>query len=102
MTRRVMRSRDPPAVVCACHCTESQKPTGSAFPDGAAFPNRNINPGTLDDPSWLTQTTHFWTRRAQERKKWVAISEHATRSKNRARNVKLDLTDNPTASRGYR
>jgi hypothetical protein len=76
MTRRVMRSRDPPAVVYACHCTESQKPTGSAFPDGAAFPNRNINPGTLDDPSWLTQTTHFWTRRAQ---KWVVIPEDAVR-----------------------
>jgi hypothetical protein len=39
-------------------------------PGGASYPNRNIKPGTLDDTSWLTPETHFWTRSAQ---RWVVI-----------------------------
>jgi hypothetical protein len=45
-------------------------------PGGAAYPNRNIKPGTLDDPTWLVPTIHFWTRSAQ---KWVLIPEDAVR-----------------------
>jgi hypothetical protein len=44
-------------------------------PGGASYPNRNIKPGTLDDTSWLTPATHFWTRSAQH---WVEIPESAT------------------------
>jgi hypothetical protein len=111
----------PPVTVYACHCTECQRHSGSAFamaavipkehfritigspkmfarqtsptktmeccfcskcgtrlyhvPGGASYPNRNIKPGTLDDPSWLMPTTHFWTRSAQH---WVDIPDDAT------------------------
>ncbi|WP_428491626.1 GFA family protein [Rhodopila sp.] len=27
--------------------------------------HRNVRGGTLDDPSWLRPTTHYWTRSAQ-------------------------------------
>ena len=43
-------------------------------PGGASYPNRNIKPGTLDDASWLTPQTHFWTRSAQ---RWVVLQEGA-------------------------
>lgn len=34
--------------------------------------NRNIEPGTLDDTSWLAPTVHVWTRSAQT---WTVIPE---------------------------
>jgi hypothetical protein len=37
---------------------------------------RNIKPGTLDDPTLLVPTIHFWTRSAQ---KWILIPEDAVR-----------------------
>ena len=35
-----------------------------------------LRAGTLDDPSWLRPTVHFWTRSAQP---WVVLPEGGTR-----------------------
>lgn len=110
-----------PVVLYACHCTDCQTATGTAFaltmiierdaievtrgtPERhefrldakrekrssrcaacnttlwtapVAFPNLlNLQPGTLDDTSWLVPAGHIWTRSAQP---WFAIPEGVLR-----------------------
>lgn len=55
---------------CASPMCSGAKP-GTVPPGGFAF----LRAGTLDDPSWLRPTVHFWTRSAQP---WVTLPEGGT------------------------
>jgi len=57
-----------PLTLYACHCTDCQKRSGSAF-GLSMWVHRGaleltLRPGTLDDTSWLVPVAHIWTRSA--------------------------------------
>lgn len=86
-------------MIYACHCTDCQKRSGSAFglsmwvrrtdievTKGEAArlwsePQKHrefaiVRPGTLDDRSWLRPAAHLWTRSAQP---WFVFPEGVPR-----------------------
>ena len=80
------RITDEPLTFYACHCTDCQKRSGSAF--GLSSHTRLwsepenrpqlavVRPGTLDNTSWLRPVEHVWTKSAQP---WFEFPEGVVR-----------------------
>jgi hypothetical protein len=80
------RITEEPLTFYACHCTDCQKRSGSAF--GLSSNTRLwsepenrpqlavVRPGTLDNTSWLRPVAHVWTKSAQP---WFEFPEGVVR-----------------------
>ena len=80
------RITEEPLTFYACHCTDCQKRSGSAF--GLSSNTRLwsepenrpqlavVRPGTLDNTSWLRPVEHVWTKSAQP---WFEFPEGVVR-----------------------
>ena len=80
------RITEEPLTFYACHCTDCQKRSGSAF--GLSSNTRLwsepenrpglavARPGTLANTSWLRPVAHLWTRSAQP---WFEFPEGVVR-----------------------
>lgn len=66
---------EAPLAVYACRCTDCQTQTGSSFKLCAivrADALRVLEPGTLDDTTWVRPAARIWTR---SRQPWAALPE---------------------------